>query len=286
MDMSLVRTFLAVVEAGNFKAASQRVHVTQSTVSSRIKALETEVGKTLFIRNKALCEMTASGRRFYRYARALSRIWEEAKYQVAVPTGFTENLIVGGQYSLWDQLLLAWLPQFQAHHSHVALRATLGMPERLIAEMVEGRIDLALLYQPEHRPGLHVERLFDDELVLARADAARDPADGYVFVDWGEAFRAFHSTTFFDTRSPGLTLDSGALALSFVQHNRGSAYFPRSFIARDVREGRLHLDSDSPRLVYPAYVVTQLDYRSPDVMADALTVLRQIVPKHLDTRVT
>ena len=53
MDVAAAKTFLAIVEAGNFVAAAQRLHVTQSTVSARIKTLESALGRELFIRNKA-----------------------------------------------------------------------------------------------------------------------------------------------------------------------------------------------------------------------------------------
>lgn len=53
MDTELARTFLTVVEAGNFVSAAERLHVSQSTVSTRIHTLENLLGCTLFVRNKA-----------------------------------------------------------------------------------------------------------------------------------------------------------------------------------------------------------------------------------------
>ena len=51
MDTELARTFLAVVSAGNFVSAAERLHVTQSTVSARIHTLETSLGSRLFVRD-------------------------------------------------------------------------------------------------------------------------------------------------------------------------------------------------------------------------------------------
>jgi len=44
VNTELARTFLTVVAAGNFVAAAERLHVTQSTVSARIRALEEQLG--------------------------------------------------------------------------------------------------------------------------------------------------------------------------------------------------------------------------------------------------
>ena len=69
MDTEQVRTFLAVVAHGSFLEAAVRLHVTQSTVSARIQALETRLGARLFVRNRAGASLTPEGRRFVRHAR-------------------------------------------------------------------------------------------------------------------------------------------------------------------------------------------------------------------------
>lgn len=51
MDTELARTFLTVVEADNFISAAERLHVSQSTVSTRIHTLENLLGRPLFMRN-------------------------------------------------------------------------------------------------------------------------------------------------------------------------------------------------------------------------------------------
>ncbi|HMB47704.1 MAG TPA: LysR family transcriptional regulator [Afifellaceae bacterium] len=64
MDVTLARTFLAVVETGSFVEAARRVFVTQSTVSMRIKQLEQELGRKLFERSKGGARLTPSGAQF------------------------------------------------------------------------------------------------------------------------------------------------------------------------------------------------------------------------------
>ena len=61
MDTELARTFLTVVTAGNFITAAERLHVSQSTVSTRIHTLEEQLGCTLFVRNKAGATLTPAG---------------------------------------------------------------------------------------------------------------------------------------------------------------------------------------------------------------------------------
>lgn len=74
MDIELARTFLAVVETGSFVGAADRVHVTQSTVSMRIRSLEEQLGKPLFERGKTGASLTPAGVQFQRHALALVRV--------------------------------------------------------------------------------------------------------------------------------------------------------------------------------------------------------------------
>lgn len=276
MDITAAKTFLAVIEGGNFIAAARRVHVTQSTVSARIKGLEEQLGKILFIRNKASCDLTPAGHQFHRYARAMVRAWEEAKHQVAVPDGFDDTLIIGGQYSLWNRLLLWWVPAFRKTAPSVALRCEVGMPQRLMREMAEGVMDIAVIYQPEHRPGMIVRELIEDRLVLVTTDQSVPFQEQYVFADWGEAFRDMHAAAHPDLVTPAMTLDLGALGVNLLLNVGGAAYFPERIVQPHLAKGLLSRVEDAPDFSYPAYVVYQEDFSSPAIMEQALETLFNI----------
>ena len=61
MDIELARTFLAIVSTGSFVRASDRLHVSQTTVSARIRSLEDQLRRPLFVRNKAGATLTPAG---------------------------------------------------------------------------------------------------------------------------------------------------------------------------------------------------------------------------------
>ncbi len=279
MDITAARTFLAVIEGGSFIAAARRVHVTQSTVSARIKSLEDQLGKTLFIRTKAICELTPAGHQFHRYARSMVRTWEEAKHQVAVPDGFEGTLIIGGQYSLWNRLLLWWVPAFRKAAPTVALRCEIGMPQRLMREMAEGVLDIAVIYQPEHRPGVVVRKLIEDRLVLVTTDTSVPFRDHYIFADWGESFRDMHAAAHPDIVTPAVTLDLGALGVNLLLNSGGAAYFPERIVHPHIKKGLLSRVSEAPDFPYPAYVVFQEEYSSLAIMEIALETLFDIAAK-------
>ncbi len=277
MDIQLARTFLEIIVAGNFVNAAKRLNLTQSAVSLRVRKLEEELGRPVFLRTKSGTELTAAGQQFQRYATSLVRVWEEARQQVAIPPGFRATLSIGGQYSLWERLLLRWIPAMQARAPDIAIRAEVGMPARLMREMVEGIIDVGVMYTPQLRPGLEVETLFEDELVLVSTNprATNELDDSYVFMDWGPEFQAAHAVTYPDYLNPGVTLSLGSLALNYVLLNQRSGYFPMRVVKRFLGEKRLFLVPDAPVFPFPAYVIYQKDLE-PDLITVSLEELRAI----------
>ena len=61
----------------------------------------------------------------------------------------------------------------------------------MIQRLLEGTLDLAIMYRPGQPPGMTMEHLFDEEFVLVTSSPARRRHSGdYVFVDWGPEFQA------------------------------------------------------------------------------------------------
>ncbi|ACL62522.1 LysR family transcriptional regulator [Methylobacterium nodulans] len=258
MDTELARTFLAVVSAGNFVGAADRLNVSQSTVSTRIQALEYALGCTLFVRNKSGATLTAAGRRFQRHAATLVRAVEQARQEVGIPEGFSGTIVVGGRIGLWEQFLLHWLPFMQRSQQHLSIRAESGLEPEIMQGLVEGRIDIGVMYTPEIRPGLTIHALFEDRLVYVSTDAEQNVLDPstYIYVDWGPEFYARHSAVLAGLRSPALTVNIGWLGLQHMIRNGGSAYLPHRIVKQYIDSNILFENADMPEFTLPVYAVT------------------------------
>jgi len=268
MNIDLARTFLEIAETGNFNKAAERLSVTQSTVSMRIKALEDELGRSLFTRSKAGTELTTAGTQFRRYATTMVRVWEQARQELALPPGFRSVLTVGGQFSLWDRMLLRWVPWMRAAMPDVALRVEVGLSDGLMRQLSEGLIDVGVMYSPLSRPGLVTEKLLEERLVLV-STTPREMGQwdgGYVFVDWGPEFRAAHSQAFPDLSTPAISVSLGALGLQHILANGGFGYFPMRVVRPYMLDSRLYIIPNAPEFRRPAYMV----YPAADEQADWL----------------
>jgi DNA-binding transcriptional LysR family regulator len=277
MDTELARTFMAVVTAGNFMHAARHLHVTQSTVSARIRSLEQQLGSTLFIRNKAGTTLTAAGRQFQRHASTLVRTVEQARQDVGVIRGFRASVTIGGRIGLWDGFLLNLLPLMAERAPYISVRAEIGFEDDLMQGVVEGRIDIGVMYTPQSRPGLTVELLFEDRLIFVATDKGSEPcpAGGYVYVDWGPEFYARHNIQFPDFAGPRLTANIGWLGLRHILAHGGSGYFPVRLIRDHVADGRLAMPEGAPSFSLPAYLVYPED-ADPETFGIAVTAIREL----------
>ena len=85
MNLTALQTFLAIVETGSLVRASDRLNVTQSTVTARLKSLEDEIGQILITRQKSGAVMTAAGGRLKRYAETMMDLWRQAQQETSLP---------------------------------------------------------------------------------------------------------------------------------------------------------------------------------------------------------
>ena len=276
MDTELARTFLMVAATGNFVAAASRLHVTQSTVSARIHTLETTLGARLFQRGRNGAELTASGKRFLRHAKNLVRTVEQAHHDVGLPQGFHDVLTLSGRIALWEGFLPHWVAWMREAAPDVSLRLEIGFEPDIMQGLIEGTVDIGVMYTPTSRPGLVVELLFDETLLLVTSDLARGwPDAGYIHVDWGPEFHAQFSDHHPDAPPPTLVANIGWLGVQQLLTYGGSGYFPHRLVRRYLEAGQLWYVPDSPQFRLPAYMVFPRDSDS-GTLKSALDGLRTL----------
>jgi DNA-binding transcriptional LysR family regulator len=256
MDISLARTFLEIVDSGSFVAAADRLNLTQTAVSARIRTLEDQIGRRLFVRNRAGARLTSAGERFRHHAATLVQVWERARRQVALPPGRANLVSVGGELSLWSPLMADWLLWMRRECPEIALRAEVDTPSRLLDRVQEGSLDLAVLYSPAPRPELVLELIAEEKLVMVTtAEDGRLRPEDYVHVDWGFPFAVSHEAAFPGLANAAVSISLGPLALSYVLMVGGAGYFRSGAVRPHLASGRLHRVDGAPEFSYSVYAV-------------------------------
>lgn len=276
MDTELAKTFLEIVSTGSFIRAAQRLNVGQTTVSARIRTLEQQLGRPLFIRSKTGASLTPAGEQFLRYAPTFVQLWQRARHQVAVPPGHRAVLAIGSELSLCEPLLLDWVFWMRRSLRDVALRVRVDVPQDLINQVATGLVDIAIMYAPQHRPGLKIDLLMEEELICVTTNPDASLSDGldYVQVDWGSDFALHHGGAVPEV-TPSMSVNLGPLALSYILAEGGSGYFRMRAVLPHLESGRLHRVPGMPHYAYPIYAVHSA-HADDETVGAALAGLRSV----------
>jgi len=144
LDIELLQTLVAIVDAGSFGAASKAVHRTQSAVSMQMKRLEEIVGQPLFERTGRRSVLTVHGQNLLLYARRMLSLQNEALAAFRSPE-------IKGEVRLGvcDDYVMSFLPpilaSFARLYPHVHIRLDSKASVQLITDTQEGKLDFSLV---------------------------------------------------------------------------------------------------------------------------------------------
>ncbi len=280
LNIEHLKTFLDVARTGSFHRSAARLHVSQSTVSARIRTLEEQTGQILFQRLKNGAVLTGPGRRMAPYADTAVRAWERGRQYLSLVEPQRIECALGIQSVLAEWLATEWIGWVNERHPEIALRVEAGSSASLMHRLDNALIDIAVAFRPRTKPGFKIETLYTDKLVLVASDERpfdEGWSEDYVFVDWGESFRAAYSDAFPEQAMPSIRTPLPGVALNHILLQGGAAYLTRSLADPWIEEGRLHEVRDAPFFPMPAFVVYPAEPIDREMQSIALEGLSHIV---------
>jgi len=170
--MRRLQQFLAVAHRGHFTRAAEELHMSQSALSSSIRALERELGVALFERTTRTVLLTAAGRALHAHARQLVGDMAAAHAAVAeIAQVRAGTLAVGTVQTFVAVDLPALLARFHADHPAVEVHLREATSTELVDGLTGGDLDLAFvaLDTDPLPPGPTVLRDYEEELVVVVA---------------------------------------------------------------------------------------------------------------------
>jgi DNA-binding transcriptional LysR family regulator len=276
MDIETLRTFLAVVRTRHFGRAAEELCITQSAVSARIRQLESTLGMPLFTRQRNDIQLTTQGLQLLKHAETIVHAWARARQETGLRETFTAGLAVGAAWDLWETLLDGWLFRLQEGLPEMALQAEAGAMVLLIRRLMDGVIDLAIVFEPPQVPGLEIRELGVIRLVLAatkRHIPVKQAVDaGYIIVDYGAAFALNHARHFPDMPAPALRMNHGAMARRHLDQADGAAYLPEQMLEAPGGR-RLYRVSKAPVIERPVFAVYRSGTEREDRIRQVLRLL-------------
>ncbi|MDT4806598.1 HTH-type transcriptional regulator ArgP [compost metagenome] len=146
LDPTLLRSFVMVVDAGNFTRAAEHLHLTQSTVSQQVLRLEQNLGCRLLDRSQRQILPTEAGERLLGYARRILQLGEEASE--ALSAEHSEGVLrLGLPEDFAGERMMPLLAAFSAERPRLRLEVSSGLSHELLRQYRSGELDLLLVKQ-------------------------------------------------------------------------------------------------------------------------------------------
>jgi LysR family nitrogen assimilation transcriptional regulator len=177
MNLRRLKYFVKVVDVGSLTQAADLLHIAQPALSQQIATLEGEVRRQLLVRTKRGVTPTEAGQALYRHAQAILRQCDQALLEMAaVSQGVSGQASVGlAPGTAATTLALPLLRRMRALHPGVVLYLNENYGTTLSELIMNGRMDLAVLYGNRPVHGLTFLPLLDEELFLVGPSAASGP---------------------------------------------------------------------------------------------------------------
>ncbi len=179
MDLRQLRFLVRTMESASISQAARALHITQPSLSQRLKELEAELGVELLERTPTGIRPTDAGAMVADRSRAILRLVDnlvfEARAATHEPSG---EVFIGLPTTMALHLTVPLVKAVRSQFPKVNLRVSEGMSGHIQEWVISGRLDLAILYTDDVIDGLSIEKITDEDLCLiSRHDPALPPAD-------------------------------------------------------------------------------------------------------------
>lgn len=283
MQIELVETFLDLCETRSFNRSAERLGVTQSTVSGRVRSLEKALGSDLFVRGRAGTELTTAGLRFEPHARSLQLTWIQAQQAVGQTGPVAMTLRIGIQHDLLDNHIADWIAALRGVIPDSGLYIEADYSIQMCRDVTGGALDIAIVFTPGVHADLHFETLGEVEYRMVstltdRFEQVR--ADSYILPNYAAAFARTHATLMPVLSGGPVSSGQAGVIRGILLANGGTTYLLKETVAEMVAADFAVEVTGAPRIAQPVYAAMHLRHRHRPAYRRILRKLSGQIPRH------
>lgn len=254
MDYQWLRTFIIAAETLNFRKASEKLVVSQPSVTVHIRLLEEHLGIKLFDRLNNRVSLTDAGKLFYTEAVNLIDSLDKSVHRMqSFGQGYRQNWIIAISPLFAETILPYYLRTFMESHPDVELTIRVEESEQIEKLVDEGEVHLGISALDATLRNMESIRIYDDPIVFVMPVDSYDEESGPP-IDVYEALLdnyllTHHHPVFWDPllvvlkkHVPGIRtmkVTQAHVAKRFIQEGLGNSFLPHSIVRRELTEGRL-----------------------------------------------
>lgn len=287
MQMVLIDTFLDLCETKSFNQTAERLGVTQSTVSGRIKSLEATVGVRFFRRSRSGTALTTQGLRFEPYARSLRHDWITALNATRDTAMAGVTMRIGLQHDLVGIGIKHLISGFRAVLPDTAFLFEADYSTQMCADITSGAQDLAVLYSPQAQPDLYFETLGEVSYAMVSTETdtlSQISPESYIRANYSPAFAHAHAALLPDFTDVSLSIGQNAAMVDLLTSLSGTAYVLEHSAKGLVGSGTCTYVNRAPVISQPVFAGLNLRNRHRAAFRKLVRILHDHYAKQLPER--
>jgi DNA-binding transcriptional LysR family regulator len=163
-----LRTFLAVVETGNYSAAAERLHMSQPAVSQHVRALESQLDNVrLFRRVGQQMQLTHVGEQLVDSAREMLALAQRAEEDIRALRGqISGRVVLGCTPSSGERFIPGLLASFRSRFPAISVSVAMAPVETLLEWLAAQQVQILLVEEQQRRRGWESQLLGAEPLLL------------------------------------------------------------------------------------------------------------------------
>lgn len=167
MGMKHLETFCKVAELGSFSRAGEAVYLTQPTVSGHIASLEQTMGLKLFDRLGRRVALTNGGRVFYRYAKEILRLRDEALNAIyEFSHSIKGRITIGGSTIPGEYFLPKVMGSFRGEAPGISINLVIADSQEIVDRLLAGEIEMGVVGMRFEGERVDAYPLFHDRVII------------------------------------------------------------------------------------------------------------------------
>jgi DNA-binding transcriptional LysR family regulator len=173
-DLTDLKLFLHVVEAGSITAGAERMHLAVAAASTRIRNMEIELGTPLLNRERQGVQPTPAGRTLVHHARQMLLQAERMRAELGeYADGLKGHVRLQSNTNALSEFLPEPLSQFLTSHPQVNVDLEERLSDEIVAAVADGKADIGIVAGTEDITGLEVFPFRTDRFVLVTSPEHR-----------------------------------------------------------------------------------------------------------------
>lgn len=169
LTLKQLRYFEALAQHGHFGRAAEACSISQPALSVQMKELEALLGAPLIERSARQIRLSNLGEELAERARDILRAVDELEDLARISRGpLAGRLRIGVIPTVAPYLLPGLIKELSRKYPNLDIRPRETVTQKLIRDLLDGRLDVAIVALPISEPALHEEPLLEEQFVLVR----------------------------------------------------------------------------------------------------------------------